>query len=197
MSKRVLTIVGDYSEDYEVMGPIYALEMIGHEVDAACPERAAGDSIRTSVHDDDGDQTYAETPGHDFELTATMADIDPADYDALILPGGRAPEYLRQYEAVIDATRHFFAAEKPVAAICHGQQILTAADVIEGYELTSFPPLASDIEAVGGTWVDGVTRDRNLVTGRNWGDVSAVLTELMAMLGTEVRHGGAVATADD
>jgi len=197
MSKHVLMLVGDYSEDYEVMGPIYALEMIGHTVDAVCPEREAGEMIKTSVHDDDGAQTYTETPGHDFELTATLADVDPADYDALIIPGGRGPEYIRTYDDVIDVTEHFFAAEKPVAAICHGQQVLTAADVVEGYELTSFPPLESDVEAAGGTWVDAVTRDRNLVTGRNWADVSAVLREFMPLLGTEVRQEGAVATADD
>jgi len=196
MSKDVLLIAGDFSEDYEVMGPFQALRMIGHHVDVVCPGREAGERIKTSVHDDEGDQTFVETRGHDFELTATMGDVDPADYDGLILPGGRAPEYLRTDDEVLEATRHFFEADEPVAAICHGQQILTAAGVVEGYELTSFPPLKSDIEAVGGTWVDGVTRDQNLVTGRNWGDVADVLTSFVGMLGTEVYHANRAATTD-
>jgi len=197
MSKSVLILVGDFSEDYEVYGPYQALKMIGHDVDIVCPGKDAGETIKTSVHDDYGDQTYIEVRGHDVELTASLSDVDHADYDGLLIPGGRGPEYIRTEDEVIDLTQHFFEANKPVAAICHGQQVLTAADVVEGYELTSFPPLKSDVEAAGATWVDGVTRDRNLVTGRNWADTADVLTPFMELLGTEVRHGERVVPADD
>jgi len=190
MGKDILLITGDFGEDYDVMVPYQALEMVGHDVDTVCPEKEAGETIKTSIHDFRGDQTYMEVRGHDFELNATLADVDPADYDALYLPGGRAPEYLR-------ATRHFFEADKPVGALCHGQQILTAADVLEGYEMTSHTPLRADCEAAGATWVEAVTRDRNLVTAQGWDDHPEILAEFIDMLGDEVRHDEQVATAED
>jgi len=197
MGKDILLITGDFGEDYDVMVPYQALEMVGHDVDTVCPEKEAGETIKTSIHDFRGDQTYMEVRGHDFELNATLADVDPADYDALYLPGGRAPEYLRAYDEVIEATRHFFEADKPVGALCHGQQILTAADVLEGYEMTSHTPLRADCEAAGATWVEGVTRDRNLVTAQGWDDHPEILAEFIDMLGDEVRHDEQVATAED
>lgn len=197
MSKDILLITGDFGEDYDIMVPYQGLKAVGHTVDAVCPEKDAGDRIKTSIHDFRGDQTYMEVRGHDFTLNATMADIDPADYDALYLPGGRAPEYVRQYDAVIEATRHFFSADKPVGALCHGQQILTAADVVEGYTLTSHTPLRADCEAAGATWVEGVTRDRNLVTAQGWDDHPEILAAFLDMLGTEIHHEEPVATADD
>ncbi|WP_267644193.1 DJ-1/PfpI family protein [Haloarchaeobius amylolyticus] len=195
-AKKILLLAGDFVEDYEIMVPFQALQAVGHEVHAVCPEKTAEDSVKTAVHDFRGDQTYLETRGHDFALNATFADIDPADYDALVVPGGRAPEYLRNYEEVISAVQHFFEAEKPVACICHGAQILAAADVIEGYGCTAYPALKYDVEAAGGEWHDGVTTDGNLVTAQAWPDHPEWLSQFLDVLGTEVTHREPV-TADD
>jgi protease I len=196
MGKDILMIVGDFGEDLEIMVPFQALQMVGHDVDAVCPDREAGEVCKTAIHDFRGDQTYLEERGHDFELNATMAEIEPSDYDALVVPGGRAPEYLRTYDAVIDAVQHFFEADKPVASICHGPQILAAADVLDGYEMTSYPAVQAECEAAGCSWVDGVVRDGNLVTGQAWPDHSEWLAEFLDLLGTDIEH-GAVAAADD
>ncbi|SDJ67713.1 protease I [Halovenus aranensis] len=196
MGKDILMIVGDFGEDYEIMVPFQALEMVGHDVDAVCPDKEAGETVKTAIHDFRGDQTYLEERGHNFELTATMADIDPTTYDALVVPGGRAPEYLRTYDAVIEAVQHFFEAEKPVAALCHGPQILAAADVLEGYEMTAYPACRAEVEAAGCSWVDGVVRDGNLVTGQAWPDHPEWLAAFLELLGDEVSHGDPVA-ADD
>ena len=196
MGKDILMIVGDFGEDYEIMVPFQALEMVGHNVDAVCPEKEAGETVKTAIHDFRGDQTYLEERGHNFELTATMADVDPAAYDALCVPGGRAPEYLRTYDAVIEAVKHFFEADKPVATLCHGPQILAAADVLEGYEMTSYPAVRAEVEAAGCSWVDGVVRDRNLVTGQAWPDHPEWLGEFLDLLGDDITH-GEPAVADD
>jgi protease I len=138
-----------------------------------------------------------EARGHNFELNATMSEVDPAEYDALVVPGGRAPEYLRTHDEVIDAVQHFFEAEKPVASLCHGPQILAAADVLDGYEMTAYPAVQAEVEAAGCSWVDEVTRDRNLVTGQAWPDHQEWLAEFLDLLGTEIEHGETVAAADD
>jgi protease I len=197
MSKDILMIVGDFGEDYEIMVPFQALQMVGHDVDAVCPEREAGETVKTAIHDFRGDQTYLEERGHNFELTATMDEIDPSEYDALCVPGGRAPEYLRTYEEVLDAVRHFFEADKPVASICHGPQILAAAGVLDGYEITAYPAVQAEVEAAGCSWVDGVVRDGNLVTGQAWPDHPEWLAEFMDLLGDEVSHGEAAMAAGD
>ena len=194
--KSILLIVGDFAEDYETMVPFQALQMVGHDVDAVCPEKAAGDTVKTAIHDFRGDQTYLEERGHDFEVTAALDDVDPADYDALVVPGGRAPEYLRTYDVVLDTVRHFFTEEKPVATLCHGPQILAAADVLEGYELTSYPAVRPEVEAAGGEWADEVVRDRNLVTAQAWPDHPEWLAAFLEVLGTNVEHEAAIA-ADD
>ncbi|MEF8808722.1 DJ-1/PfpI family protein [Natronomonas sp.] len=196
MTKDILMIVGDFSEDYELMVPFQALQMVGHDVDAVCPDKEAGETVKTAIHDFRGDQTYMESRGHNFELNATMADVDPTEYDALCVPGGRAPEYLRTYDEVIEAVQHFFEADKPVATLCHGPQILAAADVLDGYEMTSYPAVQAECEAAGCSWVDEVTRDRNLVTGQAWPDHPEWLAAFMDLLGDEVSHGEPVA-ADD
>jgi protease I len=195
--KRILMIVGDFGEDYEIMVPFQALEMVGHDVDTVCPDKEAGETVKTAIHDFRGDQTYMEARGHNFELNATMSEVDPAEYDALVVPGGRAPEYLRTHDEVIDAVQHFFEAEKPVAALCHGPQILAAADVLDGYEMTAYPAVQAEVEAAGCSWVDVVTRDRNLVTGQAWPDHQEWLAEFLDLLGTEIEHGETVAAADD
>ena len=196
MGKDILMIVGDFGEDYEIMVPFQALQMVGHEVDAVCPDKEAEDTIKTAIHDFRGDQTYMESRGHDFALNATMADVTPSDYDALCVPGGRAPEYLRTYDAVLDAVRHFFEEDKPVAALCHGPQILAAADVLDGYEMTSYPACRAECEAAGCSWVDEVVTDGNLVTGQAWPDHPEWLAQFMDLLGDEVSHGDPI-PADD
>jgi protease I len=197
MGKSILMIVGDFGEDYEIMVPFQALQMVGHDVHAVCPDKESGEVIKTAIHDFRGDQTYLEERGHNFELNAAMADVDPADYDALVVPGGRAPEYLRTHEEVLDAVRHFFDEEKPVAALCHGPQILAAAGVLDGYEMTAYPAVKPEVEAAGCSWVDEVTTDKNLVTGQAWPDHPEWLAQFMDMLGDEVSHGEPVAAADD
>jgi len=196
MGKDILMIVGDFGEDYEIMVPFQALQMVGHEVDAVCPDKAAEETIKTAIHDFRGDQTYMESRGHDFVLNATMADVNPSDYDALVVPGGRAPEYLRTYDEVLDAVQHFFEEDKPVAALCHGPQILAAADVLDGYEMTSYPACRAECEAAGCSWVDEVVTDGNLVTGQAWPDHPEWLAQFMTLLGDDVSHGEPI-PADD
>ena len=197
MTQDILMIVGDFGEDYEIMVPYQTLQAVGHRVDAVCPDKEEGETVKTAIHDFRGDQTYLEERGHDFALTATMDDVDPADYDALVVPGGRAPEYLRTHEEVIEAVQHFFEAEKPVATLCHGPQILAAAGVLDGYEMTAYPAVRPEVEAAGCSWVDGVVRDGNLVTGQAWPDHPEWLAEFMDLLGDEITHGDPVAAADD
>jgi protease I len=193
--KQLLMIVGDFGEDYEIMVPFQALQAVGHEVDAVCPEKEAGETVKTAIHDFRGDQTYVESRGHNFQLTASMDEVDPADYDGLVLPGGRAPEYLRTYDAVLDAVRYFFEEDKPVAAICHASQILAAADVIQGRTCAAYNALEADVEDAGAEFYDGVTTDGNLVTGRDWSDHVEWIYQFLDVLGTEIDHGEA-ATAE-
>jgi len=193
--KQILLVTGDFGEDYEVMVPFQALQAVGHEVDAVCPDKEAGETVKTAVHDFRGDQTYVESRGHDFELTASLEEVDPAEYDALVLPGGRAPEYLRNYDAVLDTVRHFFDEDKPVAAICHASQILVAAEVVEGRSCTAYPALEADVREAGGEWDEGVVRDGNLVTAQAWPDHPGWIAEFLDVLGTDIQHGEPI-TAD-
>lgn len=188
-SKQLLMIVGDFGEDYEIMVPFQALQAVGHEVHAVCPEKEAGDTVKTAVHDFRGDQTYLEERGHNFTLNATFEDVDPKEYDGLVVPGGRAPEYLRTYDEVLDIVRHFDRENKPIAAICHAAQILAAADLVEGRTCSAYSALESDVEGAGGEYYDGVTTDGNLVTGRDWGDHVEWISQFLDVLGTEIEHG--------
>ncbi len=189
-AKKILQLVGDFGEDYEIMVPFQALIMVGHTVHAVCPDKKKGDTVKTAVHDFLGDQTYTEKPGHNFQLNATFDDIDPADYDALVISGGRAPEYLRLTKRVLDITRHFFEEDKPVAAICHGIQIMVAARVVEGRTLTAYPAIGPDIEVGGGTWKDvpatEAVVDGNLVTSPAWPGHQKWLAEFLKILGTKI-----------
>ncbi len=186
MTKKLLLITGDFGEDYEIMVPFQALQAFGFEVDAVCPDKAAGDTVKTAVHDFRGDQTYLETRGHDFELTASFDEIDLADYDGLVIPGGRAPEYLRTHEEVIDAVQHFDEADKPIAAICHAAQILAAADVIGGRTCTAYPALEHDVKEAGGEWAEGVIVDGNLVTAQAWPDHPEWIAAFVDVMGGTV-----------
>ena len=195
--KSILLIAGDFVEDYELMVPYQALQAVGHEVHAVAPERGEGETVKTAIHDFRGDQTYMESRGHDFELDGAVEDVDPTEYDALVVPGGRAPEYLRTYDAVLDAVRHFFEADKPVASLCHGPQVLAAAGVLEGREITAYPAVRAEVEAAGCSWVDGVVTDGNLVTAQAWPDHPEWIAAFLEVLGTTVEHDPAAAPADD
>ncbi len=150
MSKKVLLLCGDFTEDYETMVPFQALSMVGYQVDAVCPDKKAGDTVPTAIHDFLGEQTYTELRGHNFALTADFDGVKTEDYAGLFITGGRAPEYIRLNARVIELVKEFFAAGKPVAAICHGPQILTAAGVISGYNATCYPAVGPDITVAGG-----------------------------------------------
>jgi protease I len=189
-AKKILMLVGDYVEDYEVMVPFQALQMVGHAVDAVCPKKKAGDKVRTAVHDFEGDQTYSEKRGHDFALNATFAEVRPEAYDALVVPGGRAPEYLRLDEDVLRIVRHFAEKNKPIAAICHGAQLLTAAGVVAGRSCSAYPAVGPEVKSAGGRWVDvGYDKahvDRNLVTAAAWPAHPQWLARFLELLGTRI-----------
>ncbi len=189
-AKRILMLVGDYVEDYEVMVPFQALQMVGHTVHAVCPDKKAGDKVRTAVHDFEGDQTYSEKPGHNFALNATFGEIRPQDYDALVIPGGRAPEYLRLNGTVLEVVRHFAEANKPIAAICHGPQVLAAAGVIAGKTCTAYPAVGPDVRNAGAEWVnepvDQAHVDGNLVTAPAWPAHPEWLAKFLQVLGTKI-----------
>lgn len=190
--KRILMIVGDYAEDYETMVPFQALLAVGHIVHAACPDKKAGESIATSIHDFEGQQTYSEKRGHNFVLNATFGDIKASDYDALVIPGGRAPEYLRLDARVIGAVKHFFEAGKPVAAICHAAQLLAAAGVLKGRTCSAYPACRADVELAGGRFaeiaIDAAATDGNLVTAPAWPAHPAWIAQFLDVLGTRITH---------
>jgi protease I len=189
-AKKILMLVGDYVEDYEVMVPFQALTMVGHQVDAVCPEKEAGDHVRTAVHDFVGDQTYVEKSGHNFTLNAAFDEVKAEDYDALVIPGGRAPEYIRLNPQVLEITRHFASADKPIAAVCHGAQVLAAAGVLEGRACSAYPAVGPDVNTAGGTYVDipvdQAHVDGNLVTAPAWPAHPEWLAKFLDVLGTKI-----------
>ena len=188
--KRILMLTGDYTEDYETMVPFQALLMVGHTVHAACPGKKAGEQVRTAIHDFEGDQTYSEKPGHNFTLNASFDELDVASYDALVIPGGRAPEYLRLNPQVIAAVQHFAKASKPIAAICHGAQLLAAAGVLEGRTCSAYPACAPEVTGAGGRYaeipVDQAHVDGNLVTAPAWPAHPDWLAKFLKVLGTRI-----------
>lgn len=189
-AKKILMIVGDYVEDYEVMVPFQALLMVGHTVHAVCPGKKAGEKVKTAIHDFEGDQTYSEKPGHNFALNASFDEVREESYDALVVPGGRAPEYIRLNARVLEIVRHFMGANKPVAAICHALQVLAAAGVLEGRSCTAYPACGPDVTRSGGAYkeiaVDAAMRDGNLVTAPAWPAHPAWLKEFLDVLDTRI-----------
>jgi protease I len=188
--KKILMLIGDYAEDYEVMVAYEALLMVGHTVHAVCPGKKAGDKIKTSIHDFEGDQSYSEKVGHNFVLNAAFDEIRPEDYDAVIIPGGRAVEYIRLNPRVLDAVRHFDKTGKPIAAICHAAQLLAAAGVLKGRKCSAYPASGPDVTLAGGTWVDlpmdQAYTDGNLVTGPAWPALHAWLGQFCKVLGSRI-----------
>ncbi|RDU96715.1 DJ-1/PfpI family protein [Trinickia dinghuensis] len=192
MAKRILIIAGDFVEDYELMVPFQALSAVGHTVHVIAPDKRPGDTIRTAIHDFEGDQTYTEKRGHNFTLNADFAATDSSTYDALLIPGGRAPEYLRLNATVIAHVRHFAEAKKPIAAICHGAQLLAAARVIEGKRIAAYPACAPEVELAGAhyvplDWPDATTDD-NFVTAPAWTSHANWLAQFLTLLGTRISH---------
>ncbi|MGD0584294.1 MAG: DJ-1/PfpI family protein [Oryzomonas sp.] len=189
-AKKILMLVGDYVEDYEVMVPFQALQMVGHTVHAVCSGKKSGDTVRTAVHDFEGDQTYSEKRGHNFTLNATFAEVRAQEYDALVIPGGRAPEYIRLDQEVLEIVRHFSAAQKPIAAICHGAQLLAAAGVLKGKGCSAYPAVGPEVTLSGGTYVDipvdKAHVDGNLVTAPAWPAHPEWLAKFLKILGTEI-----------
>ena len=189
-AKRILLLAGDYAEDYETMVPFQTLLAVGHTVHAACPGKKSGEHVKTAVHDFEGAQTYSEKPGHNFTLNADFDAVRAEDYDALLIPGGRAPEYLRLNPRVLEIVRHFFSADKPVAAVCHGAQILAAAGVLQGRKCSSYPACAPEVRAAGGTYadipVDQAITEGNLVSAPAWPAHPAWLGQFLKLLGTQI-----------
>lgn len=191
MSKKsILMLIGDYVEDYEVMVPFQALLMVGYTVHAVCPGKKSGESVRTSIHDFEGDQTYSEKRGHNFSLNGTFDQIKAEDYDALVIPGGRAVEYIRLNPRVLEIVRHFANAEKPIAAICHAAQLLAAADVLKGRKCSAYPACAPDVTIAGGTYadiaMDEAIVDGNLITAPAWPALHAWLARFLAVLEAKI-----------
>jgi protease I len=190
--KTILLLAGDYVEDYEIMVPFQMLLLAGHDVHAVCPGKKAGETVATAIHDFEGEQTYSEKRGHNFRLNATFDEIREQTYDALVIPGGRAPEYLRMTPRVLDIVRHFATANKPIAAICHGVQVLTAAGVVKGRKLSCYPACSAELVLAGGDFVeanatfDNAHTDGNLVTAPAWPAHPAWMRQFLALLGSKI-----------
>lgn len=188
ISKRILLLVGDYVEDYEAMVPFQILQTVGHEVDTVCPGKRGGETVATAIHDFEGEQTYSEKRGHNFRLNADFDQIDLATYDGLVIPGGRSPEYLRLDQDVIAMVRHFASTNKPIAAICHGIQILVAADLLNGRSCCAYPSVKPEIIAAGGDYIeanstfDNAHIDGNLVTAPAWPAHPAWMAQFLQLI---------------
>ncbi|GEO21402.1 DJ-1/PfpI family protein [Cyclobacterium qasimii] len=188
--KKVLFLTGDFTEDYETMVPFQMLEMVGYTVHTVCPNKKKGDIVKTAIHDFEGDQTYTEKPGHNFVLNYSFDDVKVSDYDGLVIAGGRAPEYLRLNGELIEMVKHFFEADKPVAAICHGIQILTTAGVVKGRKLTAYPAVGPEVTLAGGEFqdipADAAFVDGNLVTSPAWPGHPSFIREFLKIMGTKI-----------
>lgn len=191
-AKKILMLVGDFVEDYEAMVPFQMLTMVGHTVHAVCPDKKDGEVVRTAVHDFEGDQTYSEKRGHNFAINATFEEVKPEDYDGLVIPGGRAPEYIRLNERVLDIVRHFAEADKPIASICHGQQVLAAAGVVQGKVCTAYPAVKPDLIRAGAKWREvndtfsNAYVDGNMVTAAAWPGHPEWITKFLELLGSKI-----------
>jgi protease I len=188
--KKILLLAGDYTEDYETMVPFQALSMLGYVVHAVCPDKRAGETVRTAIHDFEGDQTYSEKPGHNFALNWDFDQVKVEDYVGLVIPGGRAPEYLRLNEQVVEIVRAFDAAGKPIASVCHGAQLLAAAGVLKGRECSAYPACGPDVRLAGGTFID-IPADQahvqgNLATAPAWPAHPAWLAAFVRLLGAKI-----------
>lgn len=191
-AKKILMLVGDFVEDYEAMVPFQILTMVGHTVHTVCPGKKAGDTVKTAVHDFIGDQTYVELQGHRFAINANFDELDPNSYDALVIPGGRAPEYLRLNPRVIEITKHFAENNKPIAAICHGPQILAAAGALKGKHVISYPAVGPECVVAGANYgtvapgADNAVTDGNIVTAPAWPAHPEWMRQFLIVLGSKI-----------
>ncbi len=188
--KKILLFTGDFAEDYETMVPFQMLQLLGYEVHAVCPDKKSGETVKTAIHDFEGDQTYSEKPGHNFTINYDFDKVNPSEYAGLVIAGGRAPEYLRLNERILEITHHFFDENKPVAAICHGAQILSAAGVLKGRKATAYPAVAPEVNLAGAEYqsipVDKAYIDGNLVTSPAWPAHPAFISEFVKLLGAKI-----------
>lgn len=188
--KKILLLVGDFTEDYETMVPFQFLQTLGYQVDAICPEKKAGNVIKTAIHDFEGDQTYSEKRGHNFMINKNFDDVNVEEYDGLYISGGRSPEYLRLNQKVVDMVAYFLKENKPLAAVCHGPQLLTATGLLKGRKVTAYPAVGPEMVAAGAEFVpidgDGAVTDGNLVTAPSWAAHVSILKGFLEVLGVKV-----------
>ncbi|WP_288398400.1 DJ-1/PfpI family protein [uncultured Acinetobacter sp.] len=191
MTKQILMLVGDYVEDYETMVPFQFLTALGYDVHAVCPDKIEGDHIATAIHDFEGEQTYSEKRGHNFAINYNFENVQPDQYVGLVIPGGRAPEYLRMNARVIAIVQAFDQAKKPIAAVCHGAQILAAADVLKGKTCSAYPACAAEVKLAGGTFADisvtDAVTDGHLITAPAWPAHPEWLAQFIKALGATVQ----------
>ncbi|MDZ5699812.1 DJ-1/PfpI family protein [Chelativorans sp. M5D2P16] len=191
--KKILMLTGEFTEEYEIFVFQQAMEAVGHTVHVICPDKNAGDVIKTSLHDFEGHQTYTEKPGHDFVINKTFSEVRPEEYDAVYCAGGRGPEYIRTDERIQTIVRHFHETDKPIFTICHGVQILIAVDgVLEGKRVGALGACAPEVRLAGGTYVDlsptEALVDGKMVSAKGWTALAAFMRECLKVLGTEIRH---------
>lgn len=190
--KKILMLVGDFVEDYEAMVPFQILTMVGHTVHTVCPGKKPGDTVKTAVHDFVGDQTYCELPGHRFHINKNFDDVKAEDYDALVIPGGRAPEYLRLNPKVVYIVEQFGETNKPIAAICHGPQLLAAAGLLKGKHMISYPAVGPECILAGANYgkvspgADNAVTDGNLVTAPAWPAHPEWMRQFLKVLGSVI-----------
>lgn len=190
--KKILVLAGDYVEDYEVMVPFQMLLMLGYAADAVCPGKKPGDVVRTAIHDFEGDQTYSEKRGHNFSINYDFDKVNTADYVGLVIPGGRAPEYLRLNPRILEIVREFDAAQKPIAAVCHGPQILVSAGVLKNRTCTAYPAVKPDVVAAGAKWgefnetLTNAVVDGHIVTAPAWPAHPAWIAAFAKLLGAKI-----------
>ena len=188
--KKILLLLGDFTEDYETILPFQLLQTLGYEVDAVCPDKKAGEYIKTAIHDFEEDQTYTEKRGHNFILNKTFDEIKLEEYYGLYISGGRSPEYLRLNSKVIEIVEYFLKNDKPLGAVCHGPQILAATKLIKGRKLTAYPTVKPEIEAAGAEYVDVdgdiAVIDGNLVTSQSWAAHISIMKAFLKVLGAKI-----------
>jgi len=194
--KKILMLVGDFTEEYEIFVFQQGMEAVGHTVDVVCPDKKAGDILTTSLHDFEGHQTYTEKLGHNFVINKTFAEAEakPEAYDAVYCAGGRGPEYIRTDKRVQAIVRHFHEAKKPIFTICHGVQILIAVDgVVRGKKVAALGACEPEVILAGGTYIDlsptEAYVDGTMVSAKGWTALAAFMRECLKVLGTEIRHG--------
>jgi intracellular protease, PfpI family len=191
--KKILMLVGEFTEEYEIYVFQQAMEAVGHTVHVVCPDKKAGDIIATSLHDFEGHQTYTEKLGHYFQLNKTFSEVRPGEYDAVYCAGGRGPEYIRTDKRVQAIVRHFHEAKKPIFTICHGVQILIAVDgVVRGKRVAALGACEPEVILAGGEYVDlsptEALVDGNMVSAKGWTALAAFIRECLNVLGTKIVH---------